>query len=192
MFSRSSAKAKRPANTLTLEGLYDAHATFVWRSLRGMGVPEASVEDAVQEVFLVVHRRLPDYEARGSVRSWLFAIALRVARDQRRSVRRRPTVSLEEEGGGALSLAGDTPFDHVARTQELAFVERFLDQVNEAQRAVFVLGEIQQLRAPEIAELLEENVNTVYSRLRAVRQAFARALAEHPDLGRARGRVEHG
>jgi RNA polymerase sigma-70 factor (ECF subfamily) len=163
------------------EQIYDENSVFIWRSLRGLGVPDAQVDDAVQEVFMVVHRRLADYEPRAHIRSWLFGIALRVAKDHKRSLRRKPTVPLNDEPA---LVANDSPFDQVARNQALQFVERFLDTLNDEQRALFVLTELEQMRVSEAAEALGENVNTIYSRQRAIRKQFADALAQNPEVGR--------
>jgi len=169
-----------PAPLPAFEQIYDDNSVFIWRSLRGLGVPEAHVDDAVQEVFMVVHRRLADYEPRAHIRSWLFGIALRVAKDHKRRDRRKPTVPLADEPA---IVANDSPFEQVARNQALAFVERFLDTLNDEQRALFVLTELEQMRVPEVAELLGENLNTVYSRQRAIRKQFAEALEQHPEIG---------
>src|SRR5262245_41974643 len=68
--------------------IFAEHADFVWRSLRRLGVPTADVDDALQEVFLVVHRRLDGYEDRGLMRAWLFSISRQVSSHYHRGVRR--------------------------------------------------------------------------------------------------------
>ena len=73
----------------SFDEVYAAHFGFVWRVLRTFGVPAASLEDAAQDVFVVVHRRLPEFEGRAAITTWLFAIVLGVARNHRRSQRRR-------------------------------------------------------------------------------------------------------
>ncbi len=151
--------------------LYEEHFGFVWRSVRYLGVPEAQTDDAVQDTFLVAHRRLADFEARSSPRTWLFAIALRVVRDHRRSLRRRGR--LHDELGRVTPASTPTPFDHTAHGEKLAVLHAALEALPEDQRAVFVLTELEQLSAPEIAQALELNLNTVYSRLRAARRKFA-------------------
>jgi len=165
----------------SFEQVYDENCVFVWRSLRGLGVTEAQIDDAVQEVFLVVLRKLPEYEQRGHIRSWLFAIALHVARWQRRQARSKPTVPLGDE---QIVEKMPSPYDRVNQRQTLVFIERFAETLNDDQRTVFVLAEIQQMRVSEIAELLGENLNTVYSRHRAVRKQLQEALAQNPDIGR--------
>src|SRR5262249_23116742 len=72
-----------------VEEIFRTHADFVWRSLRRQGVPDADIEDAVQEVFLVVYKRLGDYVEQGAVRAWLFTISRQVANHHRRSFARR-------------------------------------------------------------------------------------------------------
>lgn len=175
---RASGEVAVPA-VPPFEQIYDDNSVFIWRSLRGLGVADANVDDAVQEVFIVVHRRLPEYEPRAHIRSWLFGIAMRVAKDHRRSARRKPTVPLGED---PVLVARDSPFEQVARNQALAFVERFLDTLNDEQRALFVLTELEQLRVPEAAEVLGENLNTTYSRQRVIRKLFAEALAQNPEV----------
>ncbi len=171
------------------EQIYDDNAVFIWRSLRGLGVPEAHMDDAVQEVFMVVHRRLPEYQPRGHIRSWLFGIAMRVAKTHQRSARRKPTEPLLD---GPTMVAVDSPFEQVARHQALEFVERFLDTLSDDQRVLFVLTELEQMRVSEVAELLGENVNTVYSRQRVIRKQFAETLAQNPEIGSDINGGSHG
>ncbi len=159
------------------DALYDAHFDFVWRSLRRLGVPEPQLDDAVQDAFLVVHRRLADFEGRSSVRTWLFGIALRVAHDHRRALSRHGLPEpLEGEPADRSSLLPD---EQTARAQALAFLDRFLATLDDDKRAVFILAELEEMTAPEIAEALSANVNTVYSRLRAARRAFEEVVKRH-------------
>lgn len=164
----------------TLESLYADHFDFVWRTLRRLGVPEASLDDATQDVFIVVHRRLSDYQPRWSPRSWLFAIARRVASDHRRTQRRK---------GGLLPIkdsvpapAATDPHDGALRAQASRIVHGFLETLDDDRRAVFVLAELEQMTAPEIAEALNANPSTVYSRLASARKALlAYVQTHHPD-----------
>src|SRR6188472_4434348 len=72
------------ADLREFEAAYRAHFAFAWRSLRRLGVPERDLPDATQEVFLVVHKKLPDFDARSRLSTWVYAICLRVASDRRR------------------------------------------------------------------------------------------------------------
>ncbi len=160
---------------LDLAAVYEEHAAFVWRSLRLLGVPDGVLDDAVQEVFLVVHRRLAEFEGRSTLRTWLYAIARRVAGNVRRSAERR---------GTSESIAADLPDLRSADPRELAqqaeagrLLLDLMACLNDDQREVFVLVEVEEMSAPEAAEALGINLNTCYSRLRAARARFDRELA---------------
>jgi RNA polymerase sigma factor (sigma-70 family) len=77
-----------------LAGVYEAHFRYVWRCLRSLGVRDAQLDDALQDVFLVVQRRLPEFDGGAELRTWLYAIALRIARKYRERAQREPA-SLE-------------------------------------------------------------------------------------------------
>jgi RNA polymerase sigma-70 factor (ECF subfamily) len=162
------------AETPTFREVYDAHFAFVWKSLRRLGVREADVPDAVQEVFLVVHRKLDEFEGRSKLSTWLFGIALRVARDRQKLAVNRRQVSDEAT---VLSEADESADVHGAaeRNQGLALLESILDTLPLDQRAVFVLFELDGLSSQEIAETLDIPIGTTYSRLRLAREAFQRA-----------------
>jgi RNA polymerase sigma-70 factor (ECF subfamily) len=162
-------------NAATFQEIYAEHVVLIWRGLRGLGVPEASLEDAVQDVFLVVHRRLGSFDGSSTVRTWLFGIALHVARNYRRR---------EQRKGGCTSLdaapevadAAPGPHEDAATAEALRQVALALETLDDVKREVFVLAELEQMSAAEIAETLGINVNTVYSRLHAARRAFEAAV----------------
>ena len=174
----SSAAAEshvsRPVRLLeappSFRDVYRRHYTFVWRSLLRLGVDESAVDDAVQDVFIVVHRKLDVFEGRAAVRTWLFAIARRIALRYRDRARRRAQDEPE----------ADTPTDRgrpdkaLSCNETLQQLQDWLGELDEDKRAVFVLSEFEQMRAPEIASMLGANLNTVYARLRAARQHVAR------------------
>jgi RNA polymerase sigma-70 factor (ECF subfamily) len=154
--------------------LYEQHFDFVWRSLRRLGVRTSQLEDAVQDVFVVVQRRLADFERRSSVKTWLFGIALRVAKDHRRRV-----VKLAVEiGADTEALVGTHPDPRQAaiETEAALLVQSLLDGLPEERRVVFVMSDLEGFTAAEIAEGLGIGVNSVYSRLRLARRDFAQAL----------------
>lgn len=153
--------------------LYEAWVDFVWRSLRRLGVADASLDDAVQDVFLVAHRRLADFEGRSSPKTWLFGIALRVAKDHRRSARRRgglDVLPVDLPDGGA------SPFDALDHKRALSTLDEALGHLDDDRRAVLVMMEIEEMTAPEVAEVLAIKLNTVYSRLRLARRDLDAAL----------------
>ena len=160
----------------TFDAVYAAHVGFVWRIVRTFGVPEALLEDAVQDVFVVVHRRLPEWEGRAAVTTWLFAIARRVASvHRRRADKRTRELPMEQIDQASEPRAAD-PFADLARAQAAATVLAILERIDEDKRIVFALVELEQLSVPEVARMLELNLNTAYSRLRLARAAFEAAV----------------
>lgn len=151
-----------------LASLYDAHARRVWRTLNHLGVPPSAIEDAVQDVFLTAHQRLVAFEGRSSELTWLLGIAVRVAANARRKIRRLVVVP---DG-----VSTTTPEMALEQRQRLATLERVLAQLRTEQREVVVLIDLEGLSAPEVAALLEVKVNTVYSRLRLGRAALTTAV----------------
>jgi RNA polymerase sigma-70 factor, ECF subfamily len=157
---------------LELESVYRQHFKAVWRLLRRLGVEPAQLDDAAQDVFLVVQRKLSSLDPQASVHSWVFAIAVRVASEYRRRAAHRRTEMLDE------TIADRAP--NPARISELQesvqLLHDILGDMDEQKRTVYVLSELEQLSVPEIAGVLGANLNTVYSRLRAARRQFDAAL----------------
>jgi RNA polymerase sigma-70 factor (ECF subfamily) len=150
--------------------LYDEHFDFVWRTLGRLGVSLDQREDAVHDVFLVVHRRLGTYEGRSSLKTWLFGIAHRVAKVHRRlGARRRSDVAHDDE---TLASSARNPQEQAAEVEAAALVERLLQKLSEERRVVLILADLEQVPAPEIAGALGIPLNTVYSRLRLARRDF--------------------
>lgn len=148
-----------------LREAFEAHGPFVCRSLRYLGVPEADLDDLVQEVFLVVSKRLNDYEERGRARSWLYSICSRVAHSQRRKVmRRRESEPVAEQAEAAPQQ------DQVEEREALELGLKLLQQLPEQQREVFVLYEVEDMPMSEIAQALGCPLQTVYSRLYKARE----------------------
>jgi RNA polymerase sigma-70 factor (ECF subfamily) len=158
-----------------LSEIYREHYDFVWRSVRRLGLPDGAIDDAVQDVFMVAYRRLADFEGRSTIRTWLFGIALRVVKDHRRKAMRadrRVKALSAPEPGPSLD-------ETVARKRAVKLLDAILAELDDAQRAVFVMAEIEGMTAPEISAALDVKLNTVYSRLRLGRKKFQRALARY-------------
>jgi len=165
------------SDLLDVEQVYRAYVSYVYRLILRFGIGRDEVEDATQEVFIIVHRRLPDFDTnRGSMKTWLFAIARGVAANRRRGRQRRLRVVQPGEGAGE-SKGRDArpgPEQQLGQRETLERVGRFLATLPPHQREVFELIDIEGLRGPEVSEALGVNVNTVYTRLRQARQAFKR------------------
>lgn len=155
------------------EAVYREHHAFVWRSVRRLGVADADVDDLVQEVFVVVHRRLGEFEGRSSITTWLFGIAFRVMQEHRRSGAARE----RREQQAVVGRPPTEPDTKLSRVEAVGVLDELLARLDEEQRSVFVMAEVVKLTAPEIAELTQTKLNTVYSRLRLARRAFDDALA---------------
>jgi RNA polymerase sigma-70 factor (ECF subfamily) len=162
---------------LDFTAVYEDHFAFVWRSVRRLGVPQRYLDDAVQDVFIVVHRRLDGFEGRASLKSWLFAIARRVAHDHRRRVSRKEQNETFEDSMADNRTA--TPLEQAANAEAAEILRQFLASLDDDKRDAFVLAELEQMTVPEIAAATSANANTVYSRLRAARQAFDQVVARH-------------
>lgn len=161
-----------PAGAPVFDAVFREHYPFVHRTLRALGVDPSAVDDAAQEVFVVVHRRIGDYDGRAPIRAWIFGIARRVAHDFRRTHRRHQArLSLVED-----TRSVPTPEHQLTQRRAVTRLERYLDTLNEVRRAVFVLCEIEELTAPEVAAALDLKLNTVYSHLRKARVGLERAL----------------
>jgi RNA polymerase sigma-70 factor, ECF subfamily len=165
-----------PSTTANFDMVYETHFDFVWKNLRRLGVDLGSVDDAAHDVFLVVHRQLAQFDGRNP-KSWLFAIAQRVAWHYRRALARRRTDPLVEEDLRAESIS--RPDECHEKSEAVALVHHLLEQLANDRRAVFVLSELEQMSMPEIAEVLGIPLNTAYSRLRLARRDFSRTLRRH-------------
>jgi len=154
--------------------LFREHAPHAGRALRNLGVSEADLPDALQEAFLVVHRRLPDFRGESSLRTWIYGICLRVASAHRKKPHRRREVALELAGEQA---SARTPHDDAVQRQALVRLDDVLDELDDDKRAAFVLYEIEELTLAEIAEAVGAPVPTVYSRLQAARKTVQAAFA---------------
>lgn len=164
-----AASPPRPA----LADVYREQSDFVWRLLRHLGVDDASRDDVFHEVFLVVHRRLPDFDPTLSLRAWLFGVARNVVLHHHRGAARHA----RRVAAGPQPVPGPGPDDYVARREAHALVARFLAGLRDEARLVFTLVDIEGMTVPELAAETGVNLNTLYTRLRAVREQFARFVA---------------
>ena len=142
-----------------------------------MGVPPGALDDAAQDVFLIVHRQLPGFRRDSSEQTWLYGIARHVAANHQRRARRKqaPLEPLAAEP----PHPDPAPDERAADAEAATFVEAFLADLDHKKRDIFVLAVLEEMTIPEVAAALSIPVNTAYTRLRAVRAAFERALDRH-------------
>jgi RNA polymerase sigma-70 factor (ECF subfamily) len=156
--------------------LYEAHVNFVWRALRRLGVREADLTDLTQKVFLTAFTKLPEFEGRSRMSSWLFGICQRVASDYRRSAFVRREVVTDSAQFDRYAQAVSDLSDGGDSQRRAHVAEAILAKLPEEQRVVFVLFELEELSGEQIAELLSLSVGTVRSRLRLARELFRREV----------------
>lgn len=161
-----------------VEEVYEAHFDFVFRTARRLGTPAAQIDDVVQEVFVVVQRRLAEFEGRSELKTWLFAITRRVVRAHQRQHARQSRASMDEIDGLADLQTPDAESQLVA-DEDTRLLYALLDELDEEKREVFVLSELEEMSGPAIAEALDLHLSNVYARVRVARQAFDAALRRH-------------
>jgi RNA polymerase sigma-70 factor, ECF subfamily len=172
--SLPAAPSTPPEPVPPFREVYDRYFPFVWRSAANRGVPAAALDDVVQEVFIVIHRKLPEFEARSSLRTWLAGITRRVVADYVRKRGNQPVAHEPLDREPAAAAAGVESHE---RKAALEVLDALLAKMSEEQREVFVLHEIEHLSGAEIAELTDANENTVWTRLRAARRIFQEGVA---------------
>ena len=162
--------------------IYEAYFAFVWRSALRLGTPRVTIDDVVQEIFIVANNRLASFEGRSSVQTWLFGIVLNVVRTHRRTLAARQPHLLHADAQTdpeTLADPADGPHERAARAEDARILDLVLDALDDSKREVFVLAELEQMSAPEIGAALSLPINTVYSRLRHARRQFAQAAARY-------------
>jgi len=152
-----------------LERMIGDHLDFVWRQLARVGMPEADIEDAAQQVFVVASRKLADIET-GDERGFLYGTAVRVASTWRRSLKRRREVGDDDLDG--MRTTDFAPEELLDQNRARALLDRLLQEMPDELRDVYVLAEIEELPVPEIARMQGLPVGTAASRLRRAREEF--------------------
>jgi len=163
------------APTPTFRQVYARGYAHVWRTLRRLGVLEQDIEDQAHDVFLVVHRRLGEYDPRRPLEPWLSGIAFRVMCAARRRAHRRNERPGHDAWLDRQPSAEAGPEDALARRERQELVLAALSRLDMDRRVVFVMHELDGFACPEIARAIDTPLNTVYSRLRVARQRFAQA-----------------
>lgn len=181
MLAAESFTSPAGAGQASFEQVYEASFDFVYRNARRLGVPESAADDVVQEVFMVLHRRLGEYDGRASLRGWVYGILANTVRGYRRSFRRKemPLVGIErdEDLGPASSRA--EPEQRAQQREDMRLLLRLLEELPDEQRELIVLADLEELNVPEICACIGGNSNTVYSRLRVAREALRGKLSRY-------------
>ncbi len=157
--------------------LYRTYLDFVWSMTRYLGVQQSELDDIVQEIFVVIHRRLHTIKQPESLRSWIYSIVRRAVSGYHRTKRTRlietGTTRVEPD---ALQCEWCTPQRIAEQSEQMRLLLTLLEKLDAPKREVFVLAELEDMTAPEVAAAVKVPLNTVYSRLRAARQELELAL----------------
>jgi RNA polymerase sigma-70 factor (ECF subfamily) len=173
---RRDADPNASVDPIDAETLYRAHAAFVASYLRHMGTRESELDDCVQEVFIMAHRKGGYRPGTAAPRSWLAGIAFRVWQTRRRSLSRRAAHSDAELDGvpdGACS-----PGERLEVQRALERVQRALDTLSPIHRTAFVMYEIEGESCESMAAMWGVPLGTVHSRLHHARQRFTQAYEQ--------------
>jgi len=168
------------AQLANFELIYRRHFVFAWRALRRLGVSERDLNDAAQDAFLVVYRKLPEFDFERPITTWIYAICLRVASNRRRSaVQRHEQLNEAGEPSEKVEQALLTDAEEEQLNERRALLEAALDAMSLEQRAVFTLFELEGCTGEEVASILDVPAPTVHSRLRLAREIFRRSIERH-------------
>jgi RNA polymerase sigma-70 factor, ECF subfamily len=171
------AGERRARGTLDFDAVYKQHAPDVARWAARLGGPGADVEDITQEVFLVVDRRLHEFRHDSRLSTWLFSITAKiVANDRRRRKIRRWWLRLTPTAGADTASEAETPLEQVERRERRRQFYDALDGLNERQRRVLVLFELEEMSIAEIAELTGLRAGNVRVVLHRARTAFLKRM----------------
>lgn len=163
----------------SFHAVYRQYVDFVWSSARRLGVEPESMDDVVQDVFIVIHAKLQTLEKPEALRSFIYGVVRRTVSTHRRAKRARPIAGATDSVGAEAVSHERTPLQQTEANAELRLLASLLEELDEPKREVFALVELEELSVPEVAAVLEIPLNTAYSRLRAARQAFEAALVRH-------------
>jgi RNA polymerase sigma-70 factor (ECF subfamily) len=178
-FGGVGARAAFSRKVPSFQSVYQQYFDFVWSTVRRFGVAPESIDDVVQDIFIVIHAKLDTLEKPEALRSWIYGVIRRSVSMHRRAKRTRADLGVVAGVGSEVVSHGPTPLEQTETNAELSLVASLMTELDEPKREVFALVELQELSVPEAAALLEIPLNTAYSRLRAARQAFEAALARH-------------
>ena len=160
------------------ETVYRQHFRFVWNSARRLGIGIDAIDDVVQEVFIVIHRKIHAVENPDALRAWIYGIVRRTASSHRRKVRPGHLSTSGQPELEYLLEDARTPFDDAQKKADLQLLSRILSEMKEIKREIFTLVEIEEMQVNEAAAALDIPVNTAHSRLRLAREDFQKALEQ--------------
>jgi len=176
-------RSDRPALVPNFLDVYQDYFDFVWSCTRRLGVRSAAIDDVVQEIFIVIHARLHTIERPAALRSWIYGVVRRVVSGHHRERRSKLDSVMPFDLSEIPGPRQPSPLELAEQSDQVKLLWSVLGELDADKREVFVLAELEEMTAPEIAEAIDIPINTAYSRLRAARQAFNEALARREARG---------
>jgi RNA polymerase sigma-70 factor (ECF subfamily) len=174
-------KRAQRGDTEAFAELFRKHRNAVAAIAYRMLGPGADLEDMVQEVFLQVHRSLPDFRGQSKFSTWLHRVAVNVVLMARRRARSRPQYAPEEHARHEADV-GPSPDQDVAKARRVEAFRRLLEKLSEKKRTVYVLHELEGMPPAEIARVVDCPVLTVRTRLFYARRELATLMRSEPTL----------
>lgn len=171
----ATSVGRSATETPDFRALYDAWFPDVARWVRALGAAPADQDDLVQEVFVVVHRRLPDFDGE-NLAGWLYRIASHQVRDFRRLRWIRHIFGRSVPLSSGVPSTGPTPLMVLETKEKQELLDRLLSTLNESQRAAFVLFEMDGYTGDEIARIQQVSINTVRARIHRARKKLSALL----------------
>lgn len=173
-------KQAEPAGPVAFDAVYRAHAADVARWAKRLGGPDVDSDETLQDVFLIVARKLESFRGDAQLRTWLFRITTRIAANRRRGARRRQvwariTRQIEDE------LPGEAPgpAEALERREVARHFYAVLDELPERHREVLILFELEELSTEQIAALVDRPAATVRVWLHRARARFIKGWQRH-------------
>jgi RNA polymerase sigma-70 factor (ECF subfamily) len=166
-----------------LEELFNRHGDNVYRVLDRLAhVERQDLEDMVQATFVAVKRSAAQFDFRSAVTTWIFGIALNVARNNvRHQARQRRAMEAVAETNAFREGRG--PEERASHRQLMIRLEAAFDALPPDLRTVFTLCDLEGLRGVDVARLLEIPQGTVWRRLHDARTRL-RKLVEGEGEGK--------
>ncbi len=158
-----------PMATPDFRAVYESEFRYVWNTLRRLGTRDRDLEDLCHEVFIVFYRTLDEYDAARPLKPWLFGISFRVCSDYRRRAGYRFEVPVDAHDPACQRPHAD---EQLVSEERRKLVLRALEALEIDRRAVFIMHDLDGHSMPEIAQVIDAPINTLYSRLRLARVQF--------------------
>ena len=176
-FDAVPAPREARARAQSFQAVYAAWFTVVHRWVQALGGGGADVEDLTQEIFLIVQRKLPEFDGE-NLAGWLYRIAQRTVRDHRRTSWFRRVWSGRRDLSEDLVDTSASSIELLERKQDRLRFYRIVDRMNAKWRDAFILFEVVGHSGEDIAALKGIPAATVRTHLARARKQFVALVAE--------------